>query len=57
MSTNISLKDFLKKYTAISGKFIDEYYAFYELCISNTFGIDSEKVIKYLGLKDHKFFL
>ena len=56
MSTNISLKDFLKTYTAISGKFIDEYYAFYELCINDTFGIDSGKVIKYLGLKDDDFF-
>jgi len=54
--TNISLKDFLKTYTAISGKFIDEYYAFYELCDSDTFGIDSEKVIKYLDLKDDKNF-
>jgi len=53
MSTNISLKNFLKTYTAISGKFIDEYYSFYELCNNDTFGIDSEKVIKYLGLKDH----
>ena len=56
MNTNISLKDFLKTYTAISGKFIDEYYAFYELCDNDTFGIDSEKVIKYLGLKDKKNF-
>lgn len=30
--TSISLKDFLKTYTAISNKFIDEYYYFYELC-------------------------
>ena len=28
----ISLKVFLKRYTAISNKFIDEYYKFYELC-------------------------
>jgi len=56
MSTNISLKDFLKIYTSISGKFIDEYYAFYELCINDTFGINSEKVIKYIGLKDDNFF-
>ncbi len=29
---NISLLDFLKKYTGISSKFIDEYYKFYEMC-------------------------
>jgi predicted helicase len=56
MSTNISLKDFLKTYTAISGKFIDDYYYFYELCENNIFGIESNKVIKYLGLKDNNFF-
>lgn len=56
MSTNISLKDFLKTYTAISGKFIDEYYYFYELCENNIFGIESNKVVKYLGLKDQKQF-
>ena len=32
MSDNISLKDFLKKYTAISSKFINKYYKFYEMC-------------------------
>ncbi len=56
MSANISLKDFLKTYTAISIKFIDEYYYFYELCESNIFGIKSNKVVKYLGLKDQKQF-
>ena len=56
MSTNISLKDFLKTYTAISGKFIDEYYYFYELCENDIFGIESNKVVKYLGLKDQKQF-
>ena len=25
----IDLKDFLKKYTAVSERFIDEYYSFY----------------------------
>jgi len=49
---NISLKDFLKTYTAISIKFIDEYYKFYELCDNNTFGIDAELLIKYLEYKD-----
>ena len=31
----ISLKNFLKKYTAISNKFIDEYYEFYDSCKNN----------------------
>ena len=39
LMSNISLKDFLKKYTAISSKFINEYYKFYELCENNKFGI------------------
>jgi phage anti-repressor protein len=56
MSTNISLKDFLKTYTAISVKFIDEYYSFYEMCENDIFGIDADKVVKYLGLKDNKQF-
>ena len=49
--TSISLKEFLKMYTGISNKFIDEYYKFYELCEKNMFGIDSIKVIKYLKIK------
>jgi len=56
MSTNITLKDFLKTYTAISVKFIDEYYSFYEMCENDIFGIDADKVVKYLGLKDNKQF-
>jgi superfamily II DNA or RNA helicase len=32
-------------------KFIDEYYSFYKLCKSDTFGIDSDQVIKYLQIK------
>jgi hypothetical protein len=47
---NNNLKDFLKKYTAISNKFINEYYKFYELCENNTFGIEGSLVIKYLEL-------
>ena len=47
---NISLKQFLKTYTAISNKFIDEYYKFYEMCENNMFGIDALKIVKYLGM-------
>ena len=53
---NIGLKDFLKTYTAISNKFIDEYYNFYELCEKNNFGIDAELVIKYLEYNNSKKF-
>ena len=56
MANNISLKDFLKTYTAISNKFIDEYYKFYEMCETNKFGIEASKVIKYLELDSERFF-
>jgi phage anti-repressor protein len=56
MTNNISLKDFLKTYTAISNKFIDEYYKFYEICETNKFGIEASKVIKYLKLNSSKYF-
>ena len=49
MIDNISLK-VCKKYTAISNKFIDSYYRFYEMCETHKFGIDVSEVIKYLGL-------
>ena len=37
---NITLKNFLKTYTAISNNFIDEYYYFYELCENNMYRIN-----------------
>ena len=54
--TTISLKDFLKTYTAVSNKFIDEYYYFYELCENDKFGINVELIIKYLEYNDAKKF-
>jgi phage anti-repressor protein len=54
--TTISLKDFLKTYTVVSNKFIDEYYYFYELCEIDKFGINVELVIKYLEYSDIKKF-
>ncbi len=54
--SSLSLKDFLKMYTGISNKFIDEYYKFYELCEINKYGIDSNKVIKYLNITSSKKF-
>jgi predicted SpoU family rRNA methylase len=44
----MSLKDFLKTYTAVSSKFIDEYYKFYEMCENTIFGINVENIIEYL---------
>lgn len=46
----ISLKDFLKKFTAVPNKFVDEYYNFYDMCIDNSFGIEGSLIIKYLSL-------
>ena len=45
--SKITLKEFLKKFTAVPEKFINEYYKFYELCIDNKFGIPLENVIEY----------
>jgi len=54
--SNLTLRDFLKLYTAIPIKFIDEYYEFYELCQNNKFGIDINLVIEYLKITDkHSF--
>lgn len=46
MDKNIDLKTFLKTYTAISNKFINE------LCEKEKHGINAELVIKYLDYKD-----
>ena len=56
MSNHITLKDFLKKYTAISNKFIDEYYSFYEQCETNNFSIKIQDVMKYLNIKNQDKF-
>ena len=56
MSNNITLKDFLKKYTAISNKFIDEYYSFYEKTETNKFSIKVEDVMKYLNIHNKRRF-
>jgi len=52
----LSLKEFLIKYTAISEKFINAYYKFYELCENNRFGIDGELVAKFLNMENEKKF-
>ena len=54
---SIGMKEFLKKYTAISNKFIDEYCAFYEMCEKEQFGIYIENIIEYLEIKnDERFY-
>lgn len=56
-TTDISLKNFLKTYTAIREEFIDEYYEFYEMCEKNIYGIHLDKVIEYLEIvKKEKFY-
>jgi len=55
-SNKISMIDFLKKYTGVSVKFINEYYKFYEMCELTKFGIDVEDIINYLGIKNTKRF-
>ena len=52
--SKITLKEFLKKFTAIPEKFINEYYKFYELCETNKFGILIESLVKYLGITSQK---
>lgn len=57
MSNNINLRDFLKKFTAVPEKFIDEYWEFYELCEKELFGIPVDKVITYLGVTSRRKFI
>ena len=52
MKTEITIREFLSRYTAIPKKFINEYIAFYDMCQHNQFGIPIEKVMKYLNIKD-----
>ena len=53
---NITLREFLKRYTAISTKFIDKYMKFYDMCQNKLYGIYLEDVIKYLKIKMKKIF-
>ena len=55
-SSKIGMKDFLKTYTGISAKFINEYYKFYEMCELTKYCIDVEDVIKYLDIKKKEKF-
>ena len=52
----MKLIEFLKTYTAIDEKFINEYIKFYDLCENNNFGINVEDIIKYLKIQQKKIF-
>lgn len=57
MASKITLKDFLLKYTAISEKFINEYYKFHKMCEIDPFGIEIQDLIKYLDIKRKEEFM
>ena len=52
----MNFKDFLKKYTTVSSRFIKEYYIFYEMCENIQYGIFIDDVIKYLEIKNAERF-
>lgn len=52
----MNFKDFLKKYTTPSSRFIKEYYVFYEMCENTQYGIFIDDVIKYLEIKNAERF-
>ena len=52
----ISLREFLKLYTAIPNKFIDNYYKFYDMCNDDIFGIELEDVLDFLDITERKEF-
>ena len=54
--SNISLKEFLIKFTAVPERFINEYYKFYELCEKEQFNIPLEMIAKYLTIESLKNF-
>lgn len=56
MSAKISLRTFLKTYTAIPNTFIDKYYNFYDICENDLFGINCKTVASFLQLKNIKKF-
>jgi hypothetical protein len=56
MTSKISMIDFLKMYTAIPHKFIDQHYKFYEMCQINVFGIITDDILGYLEIVNHKKF-
>ena len=50
--TKLSLQDYLKKYSSINNKFIDDFFGLYDFKTSNDdFVIDLEHVSKWLNCK------
>jgi phage anti-repressor protein len=52
----ITKKKFLKLYTAIPNRFIDNYYKFYDMCQNELFGIPMEDVLDFLEITERKEF-
>ena len=50
----MNLADFLKKYSNISNKFIDDFFGLYDVNNKNIFIIDLENVVKWLNTKKGK---
>jgi phage anti-repressor protein len=50
MEHKITLKEFLKKFTAIPEKFINEYTKFYDMCHNNKFGIKITDIMEYFKI-------
>ena len=56
MEHKITLFDFLKKFTAIPEKFINEYSKFYDMCSSNKFGIKITDIMEYFKITNRQKF-
>ena len=49
MNNNISLQNYLKKYSTINNKFIDDFFSLYDINTTNDdFVINLDNVIKWL---------
>ena len=56
MEHKITLKEFLKKFTAIPEKFINEYSKFYDMCNNNKFGIKITDIMEYFKITNRDKF-
>jgi len=56
MDHKITLKEFLKKFTAIPEKFINEYSKFYDMCNNNKFGIKITDIMEYFKITNRDKF-
>jgi phage anti-repressor protein len=56
MEHKITLIEFLKKFTAIPEKFINEYSKFYDMCNSNKFGIKITDIMEYFKITNRNKF-